>query len=230
MGLEHPRVPDRVDGRARLLGEAQLEVVVDAARVAVEERGRPACRPPSSRAPACRCRPAPAGARPRLPGVIPKATCRRPRSTSGGVAGPPQERPSTRSAERREALPRHQLPHLLGEQHLAGGEPHHRGVAGAEEPLHLDLAQLVQRPGQLAGRHRVVAGRHDPERAQAVPVQVRDRRVAVAGHDRRRPVAGPEHDRPSTRGRRPGPGPRRPRRGPPAAARSGPGAARARRR
>ncbi len=115
--LEDPRVPDRVDGGRGLLGEAQLEVVVEPPRMVVEERGgrRVVAHRPHRELPALEersqddvlvlLRHAEGDLQPaQLGGGLDRA--------SAGLAFDPPLR-------HREALAGHLLPHVLGEQHLA---------------------------------------------------------------------------------------------------------------
>ena len=91
--------------------------------------------------------------------------------------------------------------HLVREQHVAVLEVHHHRVAGAEDLLLLDVAE-VHGAGELARGERVVLRGEQPQRPQAVPVEVRHRLVAVAGDDRGGAVARPRGRRTSPRGRR----------------------------
>ena len=124
---------------------------------------------------------------------MPNAIWSRRRSATGGGAASRGSLDRDALARRREALARDEAVHLVREQHVARLEVHHHGVAGPEQLLRLDRPE-VHGAGELARGERVVLGGEQPQRAQAVPVEVRDRLVAVAGHDRRGPVAGAEED------------------------------------
>ena len=187
--LEDPGVPDGVDGWRGLLGEAQLEVVVEAARMDVEERGgrRVVAHRPDRELPGLDER--------REHDVLVFPGHAEGHLQSAELGGRLDRAPAglaLHPAHRHgEPLAGHVPAHVLGQQYLAGGEPDDRGVARSEDPLHLDLAQ-VDRARQLARGQGVVAGRRDPERAQAVAIEVGHRLVAVAGHDGGGTVAGPE--------------------------------------
>ena len=190
--LEDPRVADGVDGRARLLREAELEVVLEPPRQPVEHgRGRGVV---AHRAHRRLARPREGREQHVLvlaghpEGELQPAQVRRRRGRIGG------RRLEDHAPRRdREALRRDQPVHRVREQHVPVLQAHHDGVAGAEELLLLDGAE-VHGAGELARGERVALRGEEPQRPQAVAVEVRDRLVAVAGDDRGGAVAGAEED------------------------------------